>query len=301
MTTTMQEIADGVFAYVQADGGWCVNNSGVLLEPDRVTLIDTVATVRRAWRLQEALARLTAARPHLLVSTHFHGDHTFGNSVLAGPAAVVVAHERARTDIIEAGLGLTGLWPDVEWGDIRLRPPDLTYRDTLTLHLGDRRVELLHVGPAHTTGDTVVWLPEERVLFAGDVLTSGCTPFVLMGSVSGSLRAIERLRSLRPRVVVGGHGPVCGPEVLDETAGYLRWLTGTAEDAVKSGLSPSAVAREVGAGPYGDWVDPERVVGNLHRACAELRGEPEGAPLDVVAIFGEMIDYLGGKLPACAA
>jgi cyclase len=162
-------------------------------------------------------------------------------------------------------------------------------------------VDLIHVGPAHTTGDTVVWLPAERVLFAGDVLTSGCTPFVLMGSVAGSLRAVDRLRALRPRVVVGGHGPVCGPDVLDETAGYLRWLTQTARDARAAGLTPLAAAREVGPGPYGEWLDPERVVGNLHRAYAELRGEPEGAPLDVGAIFGEIVEYLGGRLPVCAA
>lgn len=299
--TTMQELDDSVFAYVQADGGWCVNNAGVLLEPGRVTLVDTVATVPRARALRAALDRLTTARPHLLVNTHFHGDHTFGNAVLAGPDAVVVAHERARSELLQAGLGLTALWPDVDWGEIALRPPDLTFRDTLTLHLGERRVDLIHVGPAHTTGDTVVWLPKERVLFAGDVLTSGCTPFVLMGSVSGSVRAVERLRSLRPRVVVGGHGPVCGPDVLDETAGYLRWLARTARDAMTAGLSPLAAAREVGAGPYGDWLDPERVVGNLHRAYAELRGEPEGAPLDVVAVFGEIVEYLGGRLPGCAA
>ncbi|GAA0707116.1 MBL fold metallo-hydrolase [Dactylosporangium roseum] len=300
-STTMQEIDDGVFAWVQAAGGWCVSNSGVLLQPDRVTLVDTVATVRRAQRLRETLARLTTAQPRLVVNTHFHGDHTFGNSVLAGPDAVVVTHELARSDIIHAGLGLTGMWPDVEWGDITLRPPDLTYRDTLTLHLGDRRVDLIHVGPAHTTGDTVVWLPRERVLFAGDVLTSGCTPFVLMGSVSGTLRAIDRLRALRPRVVVGGHGPVCGPEVLDETAGYLHWLTGIARDGIAAGLDPLAVAREIGPGPYGEWLDTERVVGNLHRAYSELRGEPEGAPLSVLAAFGEIVDYLGGRLPSCAA
>jgi cyclase len=297
----MQEVADGVFAYVQPDGGWCVNNAGVLVEPDRVTVIDTAATEARARTLRQAVAGLTTAPPRVLVNTHFHGDHTFGNAVVAGSDAVIVAHEQARTEMAAAGLGLTGLWPGVDWGDISVTLPHLTFQDRLTLHLGPRRAELIHVGPAHTTNDTVVWLPEERVLFAGDVLMSGCTPFVLMGSVEGSLRAVERLRGLGPRTVVGGHGPVSGPEVLDETAGYLRRLRTVAADAYAAGLTPLEAAREAGAGPYGHWLDPERIVGNLHRAYAELGGGPLGTPLDVVGIFGELVEYNDGQLPACYA
>jgi cyclase len=297
----LREVADGAFAYVQEAGGWCVNNAGVLLGPGQVTMIDTAATERRARRLRDAVRRLTATPPRLLINTHFHGDHTLGNAVVAGTDAVIVAHELARREMAEAGLSLTALWPDVEWGEVSVRLPDLTYRDTLTLHLGERRVELRHVGPAHTTNDTVVWLPEERVLFAGDVLMPGCTPFVLMGSVAGSLRAVEQLRELGPRTIVGGHGPVCGPEALDDTAAYLRWVRRTAADGLAAGLAPLAVARDAGTGPYPEWLDPERVVGNLHRAYAELRGAPPGAALDVVSIFGEMVDYNGGQLPHCYA
>lgn len=297
----MQEVADGIFAHVQPEGGWCVNNAGVLLEADRVTVVDTAATEARARTLREAVAALTAAPPRVLVNTHFHGDHTFGNALVAGTDAVIVAHELARTEMAAAGLGLTGLWPQVDWGDIAVTLPHLTYSDRLTLHLGPRRAELIHVGPAHTTNDTVVWLPEEKVLFAGDVLMSGCTPFVLMGSVEGSLRAVERLRALGPRTIVGGHGPVAGPEVLDETAAYLRYVQKVAAEASAAGLTPLEAAREAGPGPYAHWLDAERLVGNLHRAHAELGGAPQGAPLDVVGIFGELVEYNGGRLPECYA
>jgi cyclase len=297
----MREVADGVFAYVQPEGGWCVNNAGLLVEPDRVTVIDTAATEARARALRQAIGELTAAPPRVLVNTHFHGDHTFGNALVAGSDAVIVAHEQARTEMAVAGLGLTGLWPDVEWGSISVTLPQLTYQDRLTLHFGDRRAELIHVGPAHTTNDTVVWLPEDRVLFAGDVLMSGCTPFVLMGSVAGSLRAVERLRALDPLTVVGGHGPVCGPEVLDETAGYLRHVQRLAAEGTAAGLTPLETARESGPGPYAHWLDAERLVGNLHRAYAEGAGGPAGEPLDVVTIFGELVAYNGGRLPACYA
>jgi len=296
----MREVADGVFAYIQEPGGWCVNNAGVLLEPDRVTLIDSAATEARARGLRESVEELTSAPIRLLVNTHFHGDHTLGNAV-AAPEATIIAHELTRQEMAAVGLGLTTLWPGVQWGDVSVRLPHLTYRDSLDLHLGDRLARLIHVSPAHTTNDTVVWLPQERVLFAGDVLLPGCTPFLLMGSVTGSLRAIDRLRALGPRTIVGGHGPVAGPEVLDETADYLTWLLSTAKEGLAADVSPLEVARDTDPGRFAEWLDPERLVGNLHRAYADLRGAPEASPLDVVGIFGEMVAYNDGELPACSA
>src|SRR5262249_61540122 len=136
--TTMTEVADRVFAYVQPDGSWCVSNAGVLLDDDGVMLIDTVATERRALRMREAVGRLHAGPAPTVVNTHSHGDHTFGNYVF-GPAATVIAHDKARAEMAGSGLALTALWPQVDWGDVRLRLPSVTFQDRLTLHSGDRR------------------------------------------------------------------------------------------------------------------------------------------------------------------
>ncbi|WP_069743872.1 MBL fold metallo-hydrolase [Streptomyces sp. EN23] len=296
----LEEVADGTYAYIQPEGGWCVSNAGILLEPGRgggPVLVDTAATLARARALRAALRGLTPDRPRMIVNTHFHGDHTFGNAELAGPGTVVVAHERTRTEMAAAGLGLTGLWPGVDWGDIRLVLPDVTYRHQLTVHQGDRVIELIHPGPAHTTNDTLVWLPRERVLFAGDVVLPGCTPFVLMGSVAGSLDTLRLLRELDPETVVGGHGPVSGPEALADTEAYFHRLQETAAKGRAAGLTPLQLAREAGPGEFAGLLDPERLVANLHRAYSELAGEPLGRELDVIGIFGEMVTYNGGVLP----
>ncbi|HEX8007441.1 MAG TPA: MBL fold metallo-hydrolase [Trebonia sp.] len=295
----MAEVADGVYAYIQPAGGWCLNNAGVLAGGDGTIVIDTVATVSRALRLRESVAALGAGPVRTLVNTHHHGDHTFGNNVFG--AVTIVAHHAARTEMAESGLGLTALWPQVDWGEVRLALPTLTFESRLTLHVGDRPAELIHVGPAHTTNDVVVWLPGDRVLFAGDVAMSGVAPFNLMGSVRGALRALDELRRLGPRTIVCGHGPVTGPEVLDETAAYLEWIQALAADGAARGLSPLQVAHDAGFGAFGHLIDFERVVGNLHRAYAELAGGELGRPLDVVKIFGEMIEYNGGALPQCLA
>jgi cyclase len=165
----------------------------------------------------------------------------------------------------------------------------------------DLRVELSHVGPAHTTNDVVAWIPDRGVLFTGDVIFQGGTPFVLQGSVAGSLEAIARLRALGAGTVVAGHGPVGGQDAFDTTEAYLRWVQQIAKDGVAAGLSPLELARQADLGEFAGLLDPERLVGNLHRAYAEERGEPRGTPLDLIAVFGEMVVYNNGELPACLA
>lgn len=301
LTPEQTEVAEGVFAYVQPDGGWCLNNAGIIVSEGRSVLVDTAATEPRAQRLRKAALDLAPAAPRAVVNTHFHGDHTFGNFVF--PEALVIGHERTRTEMIQAGLHLTGLWPDVQWGEIELAPPTLTYSERMSIHVGDLRADLVHVGPAHTSNDTVVWLPDRDVLFTGDLVMAGVTPFCPMGSVSGSLAAIDRLRDFGARTVVPGHGPVSGPEAFDVVEAYLRWVQELAKDGIAGGLSPLEVARETGPSPYGHLLDAERLVPNLHRAFAEERGTLPEAPLqmaDVEVALGEMIQFHGG-LPACHA
>ncbi|RSS40894.1 MBL fold metallo-hydrolase [Streptomyces sp. WAC07061] len=295
----MQEVAEDVYAYVQPDGGWCLNNAGLITAGGRPALIDTAATEARARALKDAVARVTPHAPGFVINTHPHGDHTFGNRLFADDA-VIVAHEATRAEMDLAGLHLTGLWPEVCWGDVGVELPTLTFRDPITLHLGDIRAEVMHLGTAHTKNDSVVWLPEQRVLFAGDIVMSGATPFCLTGSISGSLTVIAKLRALGPRTIVSGHGPVGGVELLDTTAAYLRHVQELAAAGIAAGLTPLEAARESDLGPFAALLDSERLVPNLHRAYAEAAGAEPGHQLDIAELFSEMVDFHGG-LPACAA
>jgi cyclase len=297
--TDLTPVAPGVHVLTRPPGGWCLNNSGVVTDGGEALVVDTAATERRARALRTAVERVAGGPARTVVNTHFHGDHTFGNSVFA-PEAVVVAHERARAEAAAGGLHMSTLWPRVEWGALRVSLPTLTYAGRMTLHVGGLRAELLHPGPAHTGGDTALWLPQRSVLFAGDLVMSGVTPFCLMGSVRGSLRALRRLRALGARTVVPGHGPVGGPELLDRDEAYFRWLRGLAARGVRDGRTPLELARGTDLGDFAGLLDPERLVGNLHRAYAEERGAPDGAPLDVGAAFYEMAELHGGPLPCLA-
>ncbi|GHF49692.1 MULTISPECIES: MBL fold metallo-hydrolase [Streptomyces] len=292
-------LAPGVSAYIQPDGGWCLNNAGFVTDGATTLLIDTAATERRARLLRDAVTDSGAPLPSLVVNTHHHGDHTYGNCVF--PGATVIGHEACRRETLAAGLQLHLAWPDVDYGTIEITPPALTYTDTLTLHVGETEVRLLHPGPAHTVGDTIVHLPGQGVVFTGDLVFNGGTPFVMMGSLSGSLRALDTLRSLDAEVVVPGHGRVTDPGVYDTLEAYLRYVADLARTSHAAGLTPLEAARGADLGEFAALQESERLVANLHRAYAELDGLPEGSPLDLVTVLGDMAVMNGGKPVACHA
>ncbi|MEU6342470.1 MBL fold metallo-hydrolase [Streptomyces sp. NPDC046977] len=293
-------LAPGVHAYVQPDGGWCLNNAGFISDGRTTLLVDTAATERRALLLRDALTAAGVPQPDHVVNTHHHGDHTYGNSVFT-PGARIVGHTACVKEQLAAGLQLHAIWPDVDYGEVPVTPATVTYEDELTLHVGEEEVRLLHPGVAHTLGDTVVWLPGPRVVFTGDLVFNGGAPFVPMGSLAGSLRGLELLRSLDAEVVVPGHGQVCDPSVYDTTEGYLRFVTELAADGHKAGREPLEVARAADPGEFASLREPERLVANLHRAYAELDGLPPGSPLDLVRIITDMAVLNGGRVPECLA
>jgi cyclase len=296
------EVADGAYAYIQPDGTWWINNTGLLVGRRGAVSIDSCSTERRTRAYLDTIAGVTDQPVRTLVNTHHHGDHTHGNWLFAG--ATIVGHEQTRAAVLAAGHpDFPGVWEPVEWGEIELAPPFLTYTEGVDLWVDDLRCEVRHVGvAAHTTNDSIVWLPEQRVLYAGDLLFNGGTPFLVMGSVAGAIRVCEDvLRPLGATTVVPGHGEVTGPEVIDSVLGYLRFVTETARAGREAGLSPLELGRETDLGPYADWADSERLVGNLHRAYAELDGAVPGAPIDVPGAIRDMVSSTGGKPLTCRA
>ncbi len=298
----VEEVSDGVYAYVQPDGSWWINNTGFLAGRRGVVVIDACSTERRTRAFREAIGKVSDRPITTLVNTHHHGDHTFGNWLF--PEATIVGHEGVREQIIADGMpAYRAAWsPEVEWGRLELAPPFLTFTDRITLHSDDLRCEVRHVGhAAHTTNDSYVWIPERRLLFSGDLVFNGGTPFVLMGSVAGTLQALEQLSELGAETVVPGHGEVCGPEAYEPVERYLRFVQETARRGKQASLTPLEAARESDLGEWAGLLDAERIVGNLHRAYAELDGQPLGAPIDVVTAVLDMITYNGGRPLSCLA
>jgi cyclase len=298
----VEDLGGGLFAYVQPDGSWMINNTGFLVGSNGVVAVDSCSTERRTRAFVDSVASLGRGPIHTLVNTHSHPDHTAGNAWF--PGATIVAHERTRAELVATWRpALDGVFEPVDWGELPPAPPFLTFTDGITLWVDDLRCEVRHVGaPAHTTNDSVLWVPERGVLYAGDLLFQGGTPFLLSGSVAGAIAVLEDVVApLGARTIVPGHGPVCGPELIATTVGYLRFVQDVARRGVAAGVTPLEAARETDLGEYAAWSETERIVGNLHRAYAEVRGAAPGAPIDVPAAFRDMVVHNGGRPLTCRA
>jgi cyclase len=299
----LASVSEGIYAYIQPDGTWWINNTGFLLEPRGVISIDTCSTRRRTQAYAAAIASVTSAPVRAVVNTHHHGDHTFGNCLF--PNAAIIAHERTRAEAIAFGPPTDlPFWDGPDWGELALDPPFVTYAQEIALHSGDLRAEVRHVGTAaHTTNDSIVWIPERSVLFCGDLVFNGGTPFLLMGSVEGAIDVLENvIKPLGARTVVPGHGPVFHDQApIEATLDYLRFVTEIAARGHRAGLPPLEAARLADLGDFAAWPDAERLVGNLHRAYAELDGATQGAAIDIVTALSEMVAYNGGAPLSCRA
>lgn len=298
--TYVEEVAEGVFAFIQPDGSWMVNNTGFVVgDSGRSVLVDTCSTARRtALFLDEVRAR-SSAPPMALINTHHHPDHTYGN-YQAPEATPVVGHVLCRDEVLAAGLEATKVITQPDYGDLEVRPPDFTFSERMTLHLDEIPIDLEYVGPAHTSNDVTVWLPEQRVVFAGDLAFAGGQPFLLEGSVAGFPKALDAIRRLDAQALVPGHGPVVrGADVgrlLDDLTAYVAFVAEIAREGRAKGLTPLQTAERHRDNPYAEWQESERLVGNLHRAYSELAGNPLLTRLRVPDAWPDMVAFHGGPI-----
>lgn len=300
MTPQLQEIASGVYAWIQPDGTWWINNAGAVCSDGEVVVVDTCATARRTRLFLDALDVATGGAPvRLAVNTHLHGDHVYGNALLPD-STVIVAHEHTRQGILQDFIlaNTPPVWsPSPDWGVDAVRAPTVSFRDEITLYAGGKPVVVRHPGySAHTVGDAVAWLPEERVLFTGDLVFHQVTPMIAMGSLDGALRSLDWLASFDAETVVPGHGPlVTGAEFANVLAAHRRYyelIRDTAVNGREKGWMPLQAAQEADLGEFADLPDGERLVLNLHRAYADLGG----ADINIAAALGDAIAFNGGPL-----
>src|SRR6476661_6712425 len=295
----LEEMAPGVHAFVQPDGGWMVNNCGVITDASGdAVIVDTTSTEKRNRAFLAEVAGVSARDPKIAINTHSHPDHTYGNGFLP-ETTTIIGHHLCREGVLRARLAATKELP-ADYGDLVVRAPDVTIDSDVTLHLDEFPVELKIMGPAHSTNDVGVWLPEQKVMFAGDLAFSGGHPIFMEGSMLGFKTATQRMRALEPEVLLPGHGPVCrGDEVgrvLDELEAYCDWIAEVATASYAAGLTPLEAAMEHRDGPYRDLPEGERVVCNLHRAYAELTDYEPTVRLSIPNLWPEMVALHGGPI-----
>jgi len=166
--------------------------------------------------------------------------------------------------------------------------PGQTFSGELTMQVGDRRLELIEVGPAHTRGDTLVHAPVERILFSGDILFSHAHPIAWAGPVSNWIAACDRILAMDLEVIVPGHGPLAGPDEVRELKAYFEYLYSEARARHAAGMTALQAARSISLERWADWGEAERLVVNIDNIYRELEGDPE--PLNPLQAFEQMAE-----------
>ena len=278
----MRELAPGVYAVV-GDTGRGVEgrpNAGFVVTADGVVVIDALASPRQGEQLLATIRRITHLPVKWLVLTHHHPDHHFGAVVFRKEGARVIAHPDRRVLAGEGGEdALIADWVRVvgldamrgfEFADL----PDRPVTATDTLRLGGRTILITHPGAGHSAGDLLVWLPKERVLFAGDVLVEDGVSMVVDGNSDELLRVLGVVDSLHPNMVVPGHGamPAQPADPVQKTRAYLKGLQAEMRGAVEAAVP---MRRALDALPPADSTRPVSLNSRRRRNAARVYVEEE--------------------------
>ena len=297
------EVGDGVFAYLQPDGGWGWSNAGLVVGPERSLLVDTLFDMALTREMLEAMAPVVSSSPiSTVVNTHANGDHCYGNAAVG--ASEIVASEASAREMNEvpaamlAGLlarapelGPVGTYLERIFGSFRFdevepAPPTRTFTGSLDLRVGDVAVRLVEVGPAHTGGDVLVELPERETVFTGDILFNGGTPVVWAGPFGNWIAACDRIIDSGWSTIVPGHGPLATADDVRTMRDHLRWLLDEVRPRQAAGLSVDETIADIDLGEWADLGESERLAVNVDAAYAEL--DPTHRRADVVTTFTRM-------------
>lgn len=265
---------------VRPNGGWFVNNCGWVVGSDATLVIDTFASERRTRQLLQAVtaARLNSgsqATDLRVVLTHAHGDHANGAGLFEAAGATIYASQAAGDELLTHGIQRFPMFlAPPPWGDVAV-PKGFTALPAVTrFDLGGVVADVTALaGAAHTAGDVIVSLPEQGVLFAGDLIWNGVTPLAISGSVTGWLAELEAVAALQMPTIVPGHGLIGGPELLEGTRRYLEWIIELAGQTVAGHpVDDDGVAALRADCEWSQWGCPERDQANILRAVADLTG-----------------------------
>jgi cyclase len=303
-TRGLHDLGNQLYAYLQPPGTWGLSNAGLIVDGEATLLIDTLFDLKLTAAMLETMRRAVPAAAQIgtVVNTHANGDHCYGNQLVAN--ARIIASERAAAEMREvpperlaALLAHAANMPQLQrflqrafgafdFTNITLTPPTQTFSGQLTLHVGGKEVRLIEVGPAHTRGDILVYLPGERVLFSGDILFIGGHPIMWAGPTANWLRACDLILSLDVDIIVPGHGPITDRHGVAEVKGYLQYIYDEAQKRYQAGMSAFDAARDIPLERYATWTDGERIAVNVATIYRELSGDQ--SPPELPLLFASM-------------
>ena len=233
------EVSDGVFARLHEG----LTNAGIIVGDEGVMIIDSLRVPSFARALIEDVRKITSKPIKYVIDTHSHWDHSWGNEEF--PDATIIGHQNCRAEMLD--IEAQELWMNKivtskeSWSEeartVTITPPAMTFNSKLSMYFGGRVIELRYFGRAHTSGDIFIFLPEDKLVFTGDVAQDSGVPFMMDGYMEDWVETGRLLCELPVDRFISGHGPVGGHEALVEAKDFINELVSTTKECIGNGQS----------------------------------------------------------------
>ena len=301
----LQDLGNGGFAWTQPDGSWGWSNAGLVIDGDQSLLVDTLFDKHLTHEMLSAMRRAVPAATEqfdTLVNTHSNGDHCNGNELVIGaeiiaskacaeelakenPAMMRTMMERA-SQMGEVGEFFVHCFGAFDFTDIHPTLPTRTFEGELGIKVGDKDVHLKQVGPAHTAGDVLAYVPDDKIIFTGDILFIEGHPILWAGPIENWIAACDYMLGLELENIVPGHGPITDKRGVQAVRDYLTYVRDEARKRFDSGMAAADAALDISLTDFDSWGDAERIVVNVAVLYKEFAGDPE--PASITELFALM-------------
>jgi len=306
-TKGLHILGDGIYAYLCPDGSWGLNNTGLVVDSDSALLVDTLFDLASTQEMLDEMREVmtTISSISTLVVTHGNGDHFYGNELVKGADIIstrACASEMATSspqtlaDLMktaptmgEVGAFFLQCFGSFKFEGIHPLPPTRTFEKRFDISMGTKEIQLIEVGPCHTEGDCMVYLPENKIVFAGDILFIGGTPVMWAGPVANWIRACDLMLEMDAEIFVPGHGPITDKKGVEAVKGYWKYVEIETKKRFELGMSPFDTAMDIPLGEYRSWGESERICVNVNTLYNEFKGQPN--EVNILELFGQMAQF----------
>lgn len=305
-TRGLHDLGNGCFAFLQPDGTWGWSNAGLIESRGESLLVDTLMGLDITRLMLEEMRRKVPAAAHIqkLVNTHANPDHVLGNELVVGAeiisgraAAEEIARmnpagfERMARDWQQMGDGgeffHETMGRQFDFAGVTIVPPTRTFEREMSLRVGEKEVRLVDLGPAHTSSDTIVHVPADRVVFTGDILFNAASPIMWAGPVQNWITACDYLLGLDVETIVPGHGPIADKSGVRTQKRYFELARDEARRRYDAGLGWEEAAADIALGEFAHWPDAERIVANVYALYREFGAKlPAGSAPELFGAMG---------------
>lgn len=305
-TKGMHDLGNGCYAYLLPDGSWGWSNAGLIVDGEATLMVDTLFDLKLTAEMLDTYRKnIPAAKDiGILVNTHADGDHTFGNQLVEGariigtqgtvddfarfdPAAVQKLVLNAEL-VGSSAVFMRECFRPFDFTGIKLTPPTETFSGTMDIMVGSKKVQLIEVGPAHSLGDALIYVPDDKVLYTGDILFTGGTPIAWYGPVKRWIDVCDMVLDMDVETIVAGHGPISTKDDVRGMRDYLQHVTDESRPLWEAGMDYMAAAYKVDLGQWRDREDAERVIVTIQTLFDDFSNAPQRPVRPPIPYFAEM-------------